>query len=163
MGHAFSQRTHLKTYTFLCCHECLICMNILHTCIIELYRREFWDFPGSPVVKTPRSQRRGHGFDPSSGKILHAAWRSQKRREFCMLKNWQYISLYVCICIWKDLLPCSSRLSILTGGEVSGLGVMWKWGGYPLFGRNCLNTRGEAPAEHHYPRRSSISVLMESH
>ena len=26
------------------------------------------DFPCGPVVKTPRSQCRGHGFDPWSGK-----------------------------------------------------------------------------------------------
>ena len=25
------------------------------------------DFPGGPVVKTPFSQGRGHGFDPQSG------------------------------------------------------------------------------------------------
>jgi len=25
------------------------------------------DFPGGPVVKTPHSQCRGHGFDPWSG------------------------------------------------------------------------------------------------
>ena len=26
-----------------------------------------WDFPGDPVVKTPRFHCRGHGFDPWSG------------------------------------------------------------------------------------------------
>ena len=26
-----------------------------------------WDFPGGPVVKTPHSQCRGHGFDPWLG------------------------------------------------------------------------------------------------
>ena len=28
---------------------------------------ENWDFPGGPVVTTPRFHRRGHGFDPWSG------------------------------------------------------------------------------------------------
>ena len=37
------------------------------------------DFPGGPVVKTPSSQCRGHGFDPWSGKIPHATWSSQKK------------------------------------------------------------------------------------
>ena len=37
------------------------------------------DFPGGPVVKTPRFQHRWHGFDPCWGtKILHALWHSQK-------------------------------------------------------------------------------------
>ena len=27
------------------------------------------DFPGGPVVKTPHSHCRGHGFDPWSGKL----------------------------------------------------------------------------------------------
>ena len=30
----------------------------------ELIKRYFRDFPGGPVVKTPRSQSRGHRFDP---------------------------------------------------------------------------------------------------
>ena len=30
------------------------------------------DFPGGPVVNTLHSQGRGQGFDPWSGKILHA-------------------------------------------------------------------------------------------
>ena len=29
------------------------------------------DFPGSPVVKTPCSQRKGHGFDPWVRKLRH--------------------------------------------------------------------------------------------
>ena len=46
------------------------------------------DFPGSPVVKTPSSQCRGHRFDPWSlrslilkkkkKKIPDATWRSQQ-------------------------------------------------------------------------------------
>ena len=39
------------------------------------------DFPGSPVVKTPHMECRGHGFDPWSLKILHAACCSQKRNK----------------------------------------------------------------------------------
>ena len=37
-----------------------------------------WDFPGGPVVKTLRSQCRGYGFDPWSGKVLHDVWHGQK-------------------------------------------------------------------------------------
>ena len=38
-----------------------------------------WDFPGGPVVKTPRFHCRGHGFDLWLGvKILHAVWHGQK-------------------------------------------------------------------------------------
>ena len=37
-------------------------------------RSDIWDFPGGAVVKSlPVSQCRGHGFDPWSGKIPHAA------------------------------------------------------------------------------------------
>ena len=32
-----------------------------------LKKEHCWDFPGSPVVKTPSSQCRGHRFDPWSG------------------------------------------------------------------------------------------------
>ena len=31
------------------------------------YIKQYWDFPGGPVVKTLCSQCRGHGFDPWSG------------------------------------------------------------------------------------------------
>ena len=31
------------------------------------YKDAAWDFSGGPVIKTPCSQCRGHGFDPWSG------------------------------------------------------------------------------------------------
>ena len=34
---------------------------------LALNKREAQDFPGGPVVKTPRSQCEGPGFDPWSG------------------------------------------------------------------------------------------------
>ena len=39
------------------------------------------DFPDGPVVKTLCSQCRGHGFNPWLGKILHAAWHGQKKKQ----------------------------------------------------------------------------------
>ena len=52
------------------------------------------DFPGGPVVKTPCSQCRGHGFDPWSGNedpTCHTAWpkkrkqkRERKRENVCL-------------------------------------------------------------------------------
>ena len=44
------------------------------------------DFPGGPVVKTLRSQCRGHGFDPWSKiklgtKIPHAVQRGQIKKK----------------------------------------------------------------------------------
>ena len=44
-----------------------------------LYSARLGYFHGDPEVKTPRSQCRGHGFDPWWGsKIPHAAGRGQK-------------------------------------------------------------------------------------
>ena len=43
----------------------------------EFKKLQAWDFPGGPVVQTPSSQCREHGFDPWLG-ILPAAWRGQK-------------------------------------------------------------------------------------
>ena len=41
---------------------------------IEL-KKENWDFPCGPVVKTPHLQCRGHGFNPCWGtEIPHATW-----------------------------------------------------------------------------------------
>lgn len=42
--------------------------------------RPRWGFPGSAVLKPPRSHHRGHRFDPPSGKSPHAAWHSQNSR-----------------------------------------------------------------------------------
>ena len=44
-------------------------------------KKEKEDFPGGPVVKTPRSQCRGHGFNPWWGKIPHAMWCGQKKKK----------------------------------------------------------------------------------
>ena len=33
----------------------------------SLFKSFYRDFPSGPVVKTARSQNRGHGFDPWSG------------------------------------------------------------------------------------------------
>ena len=47
-----------------------------------------WDFPGSPVVKTPCFQRRGHGLDPWSGtKIPYAVWHGRKQNKIKILKH----------------------------------------------------------------------------
>ena len=61
-----------------------------------------WDFPGSPVVKTPCFHCRGHGFDPSRGTmIMHATWWGQKKK-IKLKKNhvcdWHYISIGQCWC-----------------------------------------------------------------
>ena len=41
-----------------------------------------WDFPGSPVVKTPCFYCRGCGFDPCQGnKILHTVQHGQKKKK----------------------------------------------------------------------------------
>ena len=41
----------------------------------------FWDFPGSPVVKTRASSAGGMGLIPGGGtKIPHAAWHGQKKK-----------------------------------------------------------------------------------
>ena len=45
----------------------------------EFKKLQAWDFPGGPVVQTPSSQCREHGFDPWLG-ILPAAWRGQKKK-----------------------------------------------------------------------------------
>ena len=42
------------------------------------WKKQIRDVPGGPVVKTPRSQCRGPGFDPWSGnEVLHAATKTQ--------------------------------------------------------------------------------------
>ena len=47
-----------------------------------------WDFPGSPMVKTPCFQRRGYGLDSWSGtKILYAVWHGQKQNKIKILKH----------------------------------------------------------------------------
>ena len=46
----------------------------------EFKKLQAWDFPGGPVVQTPSSQCREHGFDPWLG-ILPAAWRGQKKKQ----------------------------------------------------------------------------------
>ena len=43
----------------------------------KLWRKE-GDFPGGPVVKTPRFQCRGHGFDPWSGKFCMSLKKKKK-------------------------------------------------------------------------------------
>ena len=35
--------------------------------VIPIKNGNYWDFPGGPLVKTLRSHRRGHRFDPWSG------------------------------------------------------------------------------------------------
>ena len=43
-----------------------------------MWKKQIRDIPGGPVVKTPRSQCRGPGFDPWSGnEVLHAATKTQ--------------------------------------------------------------------------------------
>ena len=49
-------------------------------------KRIYWDFLDGPVVKTPCSQCRGHGFDPSMG-IPHAERCGQKRKRKKNLLN----------------------------------------------------------------------------
>ena len=52
-----------------------------------------WDFPGSPVVKTPNFQCRGHKFNPCLGtKIPYAALCSQKEKKSLTL-GWE-VSAY---------------------------------------------------------------------
>ena len=46
----------------------------------EFKKLQAWDFPGGPVVQTPSSQCREHGFDPWLG-ILPAAWHGQKKKK----------------------------------------------------------------------------------
>ena len=47
-------------------------------------KTRFGDFHGSSVVKTPRSQCRGHGFDPWSGNrdLVHCKARPKKQTRF---------------------------------------------------------------------------------
>ena len=41
--------------------------------------RAVWDFPGGPVVRTPRFQCKARGLAPGQGtEISHAMWGSQK-------------------------------------------------------------------------------------
>ena len=37
------------------------------------FKKMKWGFPGGTVVKNPPAKCRGHGFEPWSGKIPHAA------------------------------------------------------------------------------------------
>ena len=49
-------------------------MNLRNIVLSEIKQSQkitVWDSPGGPVVKNPPA--RGHGFDPFSGKIPHAA------------------------------------------------------------------------------------------
>ena len=45
-------------------------------------KKKIRDFPGSPVVKTPRFHCRGRGFDiPGQGtKIPHAVWQKKNKK-----------------------------------------------------------------------------------
>ena len=48
-----------------------------------------WDFPGSPVVKTPSFHCRGHGFDPWSGELRPRRPRhGQKEKKRKKKKTW---------------------------------------------------------------------------
>ena len=63
------------------------CDHFCHTSTWIGYRYKWflncfsWDFPGSPVVKTPHSWYRGHRFDPWKGEILRASRHSQIKKK----------------------------------------------------------------------------------
>ena len=58
--------------------------NSCQFCLIKIMC--VWDFPGGPVVKTPRFHCWGHGFDPWSGtKSPHAV---------CV-----FVCVCVCVCV----------------------------------------------------------------
>ena len=47
--------------------------------ILQFNTWNIWDFPGSPVVKIPCSQCRGHRFNSWLGKIPLATWHGKKK------------------------------------------------------------------------------------
>ena len=67
-----------------------------------------WDFPGSPVVKTPCFYCRGCGFNPCQGnKILHTVQHGQKEK-----KEWLCF-LYSKVVLGQD--PFLAWLTVLFG------------------------------------------------
>ena len=66
------------------------------------------DFPGSPVVKTPSSQCKGHGFDPSGWgtKIPHAAQRGlnkQTNKQKTCITGWWLPFMLALVWAWPPL------------------------------------------------------------
>ena len=48
-----------------------------------ILRKQSWDFPGGPVVKTVHSQCEGHRFHPWSGNLhsaCNAAWPKSRKK-----------------------------------------------------------------------------------
>ena len=66
-------------------------LPLLHNCLRKERReggerevkKERRNFPGDPVVKTPRFHCRGHGFDPwwANEDLAHAEWHGQKKKK----------------------------------------------------------------------------------
>ena len=42
-------------------------VSVLDCKVLRHQKKKYVDFPGGPVVRTPRFHCRGHGFDPGSG------------------------------------------------------------------------------------------------
>ena len=47
-----------------------------------LLKKEWWEFPGDPVITTPCFHCRGHGFNPWETKILQATWHAKTKTMF---------------------------------------------------------------------------------
>ena len=59
-----------------------------------------WDFPGGPVVKTPRFQRRACRFDPWSGKLDPTGYRAQQKKKKEKAESFDDVPLLALSC-WK--------------------------------------------------------------
>ena len=89
-----------------------------------MQKKDILDFPGGPVVKTMCSQCRGHEFDSWLGKILHAAWRGQKKEK--AIKKKLFIYFWLC---WVFVSVRGLSLVVASGGHPSsrcmGLSLSW--------------------------------------
>ena len=70
-----SRRKHERTSGMFGMLHVLICVLAAYT---KIHRR---DFLGSPVVKTPRSQSRGPGFNPLSRKFCVLQGIAKKKKD----------------------------------------------------------------------------------
>ena len=76
--------------------------NNIYTC--STLRSMARDFPGVPVVKTPRFQCRGHRFDPCLGNwdpTCHVAWPKKKKRSMAKLFSLINVTTYTLNSRWE--------------------------------------------------------------
>ena len=119
-----------------------------------MQKKDILDFPGGPVVKTMCSQCRGHEFDSWLGKILHAAWRGQKKEK--AIKKKLFIYFWLC---WVFVSVRGLSLVVASGGHPSSrcMGLSLSW---PLLLRSTDSRRAGSVVVAHGPSCSAACGIL---